>query len=132
MPSRDAASADGRESEHMPLIDHRFSPGRRALALGGLALARLASSARAQSPVLTGDWSSSWRGSRGTYEGTLEVGVATNPSVYAVRPLLRVSRGGTVNEDATITVTGRQVRIECANSTFKGFESWSPDRFCLN
>ncbi|MSO99909.1 MAG: hypothetical protein EXR07_02485 [Acetobacteraceae bacterium] len=118
----------------MPPAEHRSDPGRRHLALGALALcglAALARPARAQSPALTGIWALSWRGARDTYEGTLEIHAATTPNVYAGRLLLRASRGGIVNEDASIVVTGNQVRIECSNPTFQGFESWSPDRFYL-
>jgi hypothetical protein len=36
------------------------------------------------------------------------------------------SNGAKISEDATITVTGKEVRIECSNPSA---ERWNPDRF---
>ncbi len=103
----------------------------RGAGLAGL-LALLGAQAQAQAQTgIQGNWSFAWLGASDNYSGILEVGAPVNNAAYAGRLTIRPAKGGTVYEDAQITVAGNEVRIECSNPTSadRNTSDWSPDRF---
>ncbi|HXP12814.1 MAG TPA: hypothetical protein VN795_04070 [Stellaceae bacterium] len=89
-----------------------------------------AAGAQAQTGI-QGNWSFAWQGASDNYSGILEVSAPINNAAFAGRLTVRPSKGGTVFEDAQVTVAGNQVRIECSNpaSADRNVSDWSPDRF---
>ena len=85
-----------------------------------------AGNASAQTPSIIGSWSLVWEGARDNYTGTLRVTAGKNDKVFDAKLNLVKSDGTKIAEDAKITVSGDEVRIECSNPSFKG---WNPDRF---
>lgn len=84
--------------------------------------------------TIIGEWSLYWVGASDTYSGTLQIQRASNDNVYEGTVTLKPSRGGTVTEDATITVSHGGVGVECSNPRFvdmPGTTTWYPDRFYL-
>ena len=84
--------------------------------------------------TIIGEWSLSWVGASDTYSGTIQIQRESNDNVYEGTVTLKPSRGGTVTEDATITVTHSDVSIECSNPRVvdkPGTTTWYPDRFYL-
>ncbi len=92
----------------------------------GLAAFGVPKSAVAQSESLVGTWSLVWEGARDNYTGTLTVATKVNDTVYKAKLKLLKSNGDSITEDASITVSGKEIRIECSNPSVK---SWNPDRF---
>ena len=78
-----------------------------------------------QAVPITGKWSLLWEGARDNYTGTIEIGDKTG-NVFKGKLTLIKSDGTKVTEDADITVTGNEVRIECSNPSVS---PWNPDRF---
>jgi hypothetical protein len=85
-----------------------------------------AGNASAQTPFIIGSWGLIWEGARDNYTGTLRVTAGKNDKVFDAKLNLVKSDGTKIAEDAKITVSGEEVRIECSNPSFKG---WNPDRF---
>ena len=84
--------------------------------------------------TIVGEWSLNWVGASDTYSGTLQVQRKSNGNVYEGTVTLKPSKGGTVTEDATITVNHSDVSIECSNPRVvdkPGTTTWYPDRFYL-
>src|ERR1700733_8092632 len=82
--------------------------------------------ASAQTQFVIGTWELVWEGARGNYTGTLRVTPGKNEKVFDGKLNLIRSDSSKIAEDAKITVTGDEVRIECLNPSVKG---WNPDRF---
>jgi len=82
--------------------------------------------ASAQTQFVLGTWSLVWEGAKDNYTGTLRVTPGKNEKLFDGKLNLIRSDGSKINEDATLTVTGNEVRIECSNPSVKG---WNPDRF---
>jgi hypothetical protein len=82
--------------------------------------------ASAQTPFIIGSWGLVWEGARDNYTGTLRVTTGKTEKVFDAKLNLLKSDGSKIAEDAKITVTGDEVRIECVNPSQKG---WNPDRF---
>ncbi|MGO9326898.1 MAG: hypothetical protein ACLQJ0_02130 [Steroidobacteraceae bacterium] len=80
----------------------------------------------AQSTSIIGTWHFVWEGARDNYTGTLNVTTKIADHVFNGKLHLVRSSGAAVNEDASITVTGNEVRIECSNPSEK---KYFPDRF---
>lgn len=93
-------------------------------------LALLGAPAQAQTGI-QGNWSFAWQGASDNHSGILEVAVPVNNATYTGRLTLRPAKGGSVYEDAQITVSGNELRIECSNPTGadRNTSGWSPDRF---
>jgi hypothetical protein len=83
-------------------------------------------SASAQTQFIVGTWELVWEGAKDNYTGTLRVVAGKNQTVFDGRLNLERSDHSKVSEDAKITVTGDEVRIECLNPSVK---TWNPDRF---
>ena len=105
-----------------------------ALAVAATLLASAPASAQQTAPPkpqkqqtvpITGKWSLLWEGARDNYTGTIEIGDKTG-NVFKAKLTLIKSDGTKVTEDADITVTGNEVRIECSNPSVS---PWNPDRF---
>jgi hypothetical protein len=82
--------------------------------------------ASAQAPFIVGTWSLVWEGARDNYTGTLRVVAGKKENLFDAKLNLIKSDGSKIAEDAKVTVTGEEVRIECSNPSLK---SWNPDRF---
>jgi len=82
--------------------------------------------ASAQAHFVLGTWSLAWEGARDNYTGTMRVKPGKNEKLFEGKLNLIKSDGTKLSEDATLTVTGDEVRIECLNPSVKG---WNPDRF---
>jgi len=82
--------------------------------------------ASAQTQFIIGSWSLVWEGARDNYTGTLRVTAGKKEKVFDAKLNLVKSDGSKITEDAKITVTGDEVRIECSNPSVK---PWNPDRF---
>lgn len=82
--------------------------------------------AAAQTPFIIGSWNLVWEGARDNYTGTMRVKAGSKDKVFDGKLNLMKSDGTKITEDAAITVTGNEVRIECSNPSVKG---WNPDRF---
>jgi len=78
-----------------------------------------------QTVPVTGRWSLLWEGARDNYTGTLEIALKTG-NVYKAKLTLIKSDGTKVMEDADVTVTGNEVRIERSHPSVT---PWNPDRF---
>lgn len=81
---------------------------------------------------LIGTWALQWEGARDKYTGTLEVTQQAGDNLYVGLLRLNPSKGGMVQEDARISSTGVEIRIECSNPKVSGrsdLTSWNPDRF---
>ena len=85
-----------------------------------------AATASAQSEPLLGTWSLVWEGARDNYTGTLAVAKKVGNSVFQAKLTLIKSDGTRVTQDASLTVSGNEIRIECSNPDVK---PWNPDRF---
>jgi hypothetical protein len=84
--------------------------------------------------TIRGDWNLYWVGASDTYSGTIQIQRGSNDNVYEGTVTLKPSKGGTVTEDATITVSHSDVSIECSNPRVvdkPGTTTWYPDRFYL-
>ncbi len=77
-------------------------------------------------PFILGTWKLVWEGARDNYTGDLRVAGKTGDTVFKGKLTLVKSDGTKVTEDASITVTGNEVRIECSNPSVT---PWNPDRF---
>lgn len=82
--------------------------------------------ASAQTQFVLGTWSLVWEGAKDNYTGTMRVTSGKSEKLFDGKLNLIKSDGSKITEDATLTVTGNEVRIECANPSVKG---WNPDRF---
>lgn len=82
--------------------------------------------ASAQTPFIVGTWGLVWEGARDNYTGTLRVSAGKSDKVFDAKLNLVKSDGKKIVEDAKITVTNDEVRIECSNPSVK---PWNPDRF---
>jgi hypothetical protein len=82
--------------------------------------------ASAQAPFIIGAWGLVWEGAKDNYTGTLRVTAGKSDKLFDAKLNLVKSDGTKVTEDAKITVTGDEVRIECSNPSVK---TWYPDRF---
>jgi hypothetical protein len=80
----------------------------------------------AQTQFVLGTWALVWEGAKDNYTGTLRVTPGKNEKLFDGKLNLIKSDGTKITEDATLTVTGDEVRIECSNPSQKG---WNPDRF---
>ena len=116
-----------------------FSRLARAAAFGAAAFAILMCLAvpapALQDADIMGKWIFLWEGAMDNYTGTLNVTRKTGNSVFRGSLIVRPATGGTIEEDATITVTGNDVQIECSNPRHvppKNPETWNADHFFLN
>ena len=82
--------------------------------------------ASAQTGFIVGTWGLVWEGAKDNYTGTLRVTAGKNEKLFDGKLNLIKSDGTKVSEDAKITVSGDEVRIECLNPSVK---TWNPDRF---
>ncbi len=80
----------------------------------------------AQNSSIIGTWNLVWEGARDNYTGTMNVTKKINDKLFMAKLNLVRSGGATVTEDASITVSGNEVRIECSNPSVKPY---NPDRF---
>jgi hypothetical protein len=80
----------------------------------------------AQNPSITGTWNLVWEGARDNYTGTMNVTKKINDKLFTAKLNLIMSGGASLTEDASITVTGNEVRIECSNPSRKPYNA---DRF---
>src|ERR1700749_3989623 len=71
--------------------------------------------ASAQTPFIVGTWTLLWEGARDNYTGTLRVMPGKKQNVFDAKLNLVKSNGEKISEDAKVTVTGDEVRIECSN-----------------
>lgn len=80
---------------------------------------------------LVGGWSINWQGARDKYAGRIDISHGATPSELSARVTLLPQSGGTVLQDARITMSGTEIRIECANPrvTGRAGSSWNPDSF---
>ena len=105
-----------------------FSAIPRSAILLGAALALTSPRAVAvenEDPYLA-TWSLVWQGAQDRYTGKLEVTGNPSPTTYYGKLTLIKSNGHIVTQEANITVTGNEVRIECLNPSDT---TWYPDRF---
>jgi hypothetical protein len=89
-------------------------------------LCAVAPAAAQQTSFILGKWTLVWEGARDNYTGTLQVSGKSGDNVFKGKLTLIKSDGTNVTEDASITVTGNEVRIECSNPSVT---PWNPDRF---
>jgi hypothetical protein len=82
--------------------------------------------ALAQSGSLIGTWALAWEGARDNYTGTLRIATKVSDRLFKGKLHLVKSNGQQIDEDASITVDGKDVRIECSQPSVK---PWVPDRF---
>ncbi|MEX0840863.1 MAG: hypothetical protein WEC82_04595 [Xanthobacteraceae bacterium] len=80
----------------------------------------------AQDNSIIGKWSLLWEGARDNYTGTLLVTKKTGDNLYYATVTLVKSDASVIKQEANITVTGKNIRIECFNPSVK---NWNPDRF---
>jgi hypothetical protein len=82
--------------------------------------------ASAQTQFVLGTWALVWEGAKDNYTGTMRVAPGKSEKLFDGKLNLIKSDGTKITEDATLTVTGNEVRIECSNPSVNG---WNPDRF---
>lgn len=81
--------------------------------------------------ALVGGWSINWQGARDKYAGRVDISNGRNAAELVGKVTLLPQSGGTVVQEARITTTGLEIRIECHSPKVIGRtnSTWNPDRF---
>ena len=76
--------------------------------------------------IMLGSWSIDWQGANHHYTGTMTVDRQIGTDTYHGVVDLRWAEPGSVQQEATITVSGNTVTIECYNPSM---DTWWPDNY---